>query len=99
MTHEEMESLTAATKPVSAPPPTRGLVGSTNSLCGWGQGVSLWLSVPSVLLCLPRNPPLLSPLPTNGSGDQGDQLGAGRGVGWAWVHEKAVHAAWMPLLL
>lgn len=47
--------------------------------------MNLWLSVrlfvPPALLRLPLNPPLLSPLPTNGSGDQGDQLGAGRGRG------------------
>lgn len=29
------------------------------------------------------NPPFSPPLPTNGSGDQGDQLGAGRGAGRA----------------
>lgn len=62
MTHEEMESLTAATKPVSAS-------------CWWPWGVALFLlgvglgGVCPCIVCLslpfssacPLNPPLLSP--------------------------------------
>lgn len=69
-------------------PPASALGGGTNfPWAGAGWRVSLWLSVrpfvPPALLRLPLNPPLLSPLPTNWSGDQGDQLGAGRGAGRA----------------
>lgn len=87
MTHEEMESLTATTKPVSAPCrwPWVALNFLREERRSWGADESVAVC-PSVRPSrppppAPYNPPLLSPLPTNWSGDQGDQLGAGRGRG------------------
>lgn len=79
MTHEEMESLTAATKPVSAS--CWWASGWHYPYWVWGPGgVSLSMHRLSLLFssACPLNPPFSPPLPTNGSGDQGDQLGAGR---------------------
>lgn len=67
-------------------PPAGGPGGGTitTGCGGWEESVCPCIVCPFCSpLPVPLTHPFSSPLPTNGSGDQGDQLGAGRGAGRA----------------